>query len=417
MSSRHERLLEITKSRIDRGVELGVGRLRTEDEVLEGAFLTVDGQRVVDFGSCSYLGLNRDERLQQAAIDAVSRFGTSHASSVTYTALGMYRELEHKLEQVFDAPVAVAATTTLAHLAALPVLIGPEDVALIDQHAHASLQLGCDVLRGRGTRVAILPHNDLDALEEAVASEPEDAKVWYIADGIYSMFGDLAPVKEVHPLLDRYPNLHVYYDDAHGFGWQGQHGRGYVLSEVPWHPRMVVAAGLSKSFGTNGAVLAFGDAGTAKTVAYCGSTFVFSGPIQTASLGASIASADFHLSPEHPIKQQELRDRIRLAGELLSLHGLPVVGNEQTPIWFVRVGAVKQVIQLVRDLMADGYYVNPAGYPVVPLGSAGIRFTQTLHQSEDQLRGLIAAIASHLPSAEPDIIVDLRSEVPSVKNP
>jgi 7-keto-8-aminopelargonate synthetase-like enzyme len=407
--SRYQRLLEITKSRIDAGVAMGVGRLRTEDDHLEGAMMTVGGQQVVDFGSCSYLGLNRDPRLAAAAADAIARYGTSHSSSTTYTALGLYSELETRLERMFGASVAVAPTTTLAHMAALPVLVLPDDAALVDHQAHASLQMAVDLLRGRGVPVETIPHNDVAALDTAIGRHRQANRVWYIADGLYSMYGDIAPAEEIHPLLDKYPNLHLYYDDAHGIGWQGLHGRGEILNRVPWHERMVVAGGLSKSFGANGAVLTFGSPDLAKTVAYCGPTFLFSGPIPPASLGAAVASADFHLSAELPIRQRRLRERIELARSLLVANELTLPSREATPIWFVRVGNVTEIIRVVRGLLDDGYYVNPAGYPVVPRGQGGIRFTLTLNQTEEQLRGLVEAIRRHIRGpSEPDITIDLQ---------
>ncbi|MDX2344936.1 MAG: aminotransferase class I/II-fold pyridoxal phosphate-dependent enzyme [Acidimicrobiia bacterium] len=196
------------------------GQLRIEDDRLDGAFITVDGSKVIDFGSCSYLGLNRSPALKEAAVDAVERFGTGHSSSPMYTALGMYSQLEERLERMLGASVVVAPTTTLGHLGALPVLAGPADLVLMDQHSHASLHLAADVLRGRGVTLDLLPHNDVAALEARLGNDAgQYEKVWYAADGIYSMFGDLAPVELIHPLLDEYTNLHLYYDDAHGFGW------------------------------------------------------------------------------------------------------------------------------------------------------------------------------------------------------
>jgi 7-keto-8-aminopelargonate synthetase-like enzyme len=410
MVSRHERLLRITERTIARGVKNRSGQLRTEDDRLEGAFLTLDGSKVLDFGSCSYLGLNRLPALKNAAIDAVERFGTGHSSSPMYTALGLYSQLEERLERLFGASVAVAPTTTLGHLAALPVLAGPDDLVLMDQHSHASLHLAADVLRGRGVTLELLPHNDVSALEARLADHADRyEKVWYVADGVYSMFGDLAPVELIHPLLDQYPNLHLYYDDAHGFGWQGLHGRGYVLSKVDWHERMVVAAGFAKSFGTTGGVLAFGNPAMARRVKYTGGPFTFSGPLQPATLGASIASADLHLSPAHTELKQQLLGRIELARTLLHEFGLLVAADETTPIWFIQIGRLDEVLRTTREVMNDGFYVNPAGYPAVPMGSAGIRFTQTLHQSEGDLRGLIESIARHMPDTEPDVTIDLRT--------
>lgn len=412
MASRHERLLRITERNIARGVKNRSGQIRTEDDRFDGAIITVDGNKIVDFGSCAYLALNRDDALKTAAFDAVDRFGTSHSSSPMYTSVGMYGELEEKLSRMLGATAVLAPTTTLAHLAALPVLAGPEDLVLVDQHAHASLHLATDVLRGRGVTVETVPHNSVTDLENRLASTADAfSKVWYVADGVYSMLGDVAPIREIHPLLDRYPNLHLYYDDAHGFGWHGKYGRGYVLEQVPWHDRMVVAAGMAKSFGTTGGLLAFGDTRLATSVRYTGGPFTFSGPLQPASLGASIASADFHLSTGHAERRRLFTERIELARDLLNEFGLPVGSQELTPIWFLPIGKLDDVLRITRAVMDDGYYVNPAGYPAVPMGSAGIRFTQTLHQSESQLRGLIQSLARHI--LEPELVIDLR--VPSAK--
>jgi 7-keto-8-aminopelargonate synthetase-like enzyme len=415
MSSRHDRLQRLAERTVIRAINNRSAQIRVEDDLFEGAHLTIDGTQVVDFGSCSYLGINRDPALKAAANDAVERFGTGHSSSPMYTAVGLYDVLEQRLAEMVEASVAVTPTTTLAHLAALPVLAGPDDLVLIDQYSHASLQLAADVLRGRGVLVELVPHNDVDALQarlDQAGAHPD--KIWYIADGVYSMFGDTAPVRKIHALLDEYPSLHLYYDDAHGFGWQGIHGRGYVLSQVDWHDRMVVAAGFAKSFGTTGGLLAFGDPTLAQRVRYTGGPLTFSGPLQPASLGASIASADFHLSAAHRERQLALLSRIELARVLLHEYNLPVASDEDTPIWFIKIGNTGPTLELARKVMGDGYYVNPSGYPAVPVGSAGIRFTQTLHQSEDQLRGLIHSIASHMPDTEPEIVVDLRTEVPVV---
>lgn len=411
MASRHERLLRLTERTIARGVRNRSGQIRLEDERLEGPYITVDGARLVDFGSCSYLGLNRHPALARGATDALRRFGTGHSSSPMYTALGLYGTLEARLEQIFDAPVVVAPTTTLAHLAALPVLIGPEDLLLIDQFSHASLQLAADVLRGRGTQVDTVPHNDVAALRDRLIEDTARYRqVWFATDGVFSMFGDLAPVTEINALLSEFANLHVYYDDAHGFGWAGEHGRGYVASEIAWHPRMIIAAGLSKSFGATGGVLAFGDPALRRRVQYTGGPLTFSGPIQPADLGAAVASADFHLSTLYSERQRQFQQHIALAGDMLTEYGLPVASFDHTPIWFIVIGQLETVLEITRAVMDDGYYVNPASYPAVPIGSAGIRFTQTLHQSAAQLEGLIGSLLRHISVAEGrDVAIDLTS--------
>ena len=268
--------------------------------MLSGPTFTIDGRTFLDFSTCSYLGLNRDQRLKDGAIDAVRRYGTSYSSSPAYTALPLYDTLEEQLRQITGGFVAVAQTTTLAHLAALPPLIGPDDLVLIDAQTHESVHSATAVLRGNGVQVETVPHSDMEFLGQRLAEVAGHyEEVWYLADGIYSMHGDVAPVEDVAALQAVYRNLYTYYDDAHGFGWCGRHGRGYVLSHVPLNERMVVAAGFAKAFGSLGAVIAFGDAGLARRVRLVGGPLTFSGPIPPPDLGSAVASAAIHLSEEH----------------------------------------------------------------------------------------------------------------------
>ncbi|MDH3397776.1 MAG: aminotransferase class I/II-fold pyridoxal phosphate-dependent enzyme, partial [Acidimicrobiia bacterium] len=295
---RQARVLQMIESTMATGVEAGVIRVHAADEMLDGEAITVDGRRLLNFGSCSYLGLNTDPRLKQGAIEAVERFGPLFSSSTAYASVSLYADLKERLEQIFDAHIVLPPTTTLGHLAALPVLINADDPVFVDVNAHASVHLAADVLRGRGTTVVEVAHNDMDALEAAInqAETGGTCAIWYLADSIYSMYGDIAPVRAIADLMDRYPSLHVYFDDAHGFGWSGLHGRGFILDQIPFHPRMVIAVGMAKSFGSGGAALAFADPDFASRVLLTGGPLTFSGPIHNAELGAAVASADIHLS-------------------------------------------------------------------------------------------------------------------------
>lgn len=411
---RHERVLQIIESTMADGVEAGVIRVHAEDAVLEGEAITVGGRRLINFGSCSYLGLNTDSRLKQGAIEAVKRFGPLFSSSTAYASVSLYADLRERFEQIFDAHVVLLPTTTLGHLTALPVLINPDDAVFVDVNAHASVHLAADVLRGRGTSVVELPHNDMNALETAIQSVEAAGTcgIWYLADSIYSMYGDVAPVPAIAALLDKYPSLHVYFDDAHGFGWSGLHGRGFVLDQTPFHPRMVIAVGMAKSFGSGGAALAFEDPDYANRVLLTGGPMTFSGPIHNAELGAAVASADIHLSPEHARLQADLHKQIAFVADLLTRYPLPVMDFSSTPIWFIRLGGHGQAVDMARRLMDDGFFVNPSAFPAVPRGYGGIRFTHTLHQSEDQIESLVEAIARYLPEVvdEPGILIDLTKE-------
>lgn len=413
MRSRHDRLLDLAERRLSFALELGVAFRRLENDKLDDATLILDDRTLLDFSTCSYLGLSRDARLKDAAIDAVQRFGASYSSSPAYTALPLYDELEDQLHKMTGGAIALAQTTTLAHLAALPVLAGTEDLVLTDAQSHESLHLAMSALRGNGVTVETIPHRDMVVLAHRLAETAGNFhRVWYVADGVYSMHGDTAPVEDVAALQGVYPNLYTYYDDAHGFSWTGKNGRGHVLSRVPLNERMVVAAGLSKSFAAMGGVLIFGDGGLARKVRLLGGPMTFSGPIPPADLGAGVASGEIHLSEEHEALRARLKEDIAFVrSEVLRL-GIPVVAMEETPIWFVRVGSTEQTGDMMLRLIDDGFFVNAAAYPLVPVGQSGIRFIHTLRHDRQQITALLESIARHLPEVgeQPHIVIDLRDE-------
>src|SRR6185369_7194359 len=218
-------------------------------------------------------------------------------------------------------------------------------------------------------------------------------RVWYLADGIYSMHGDAAPMSALRELLARHPRLHLYIDDAHGVSWTGRHGRGSVLGEGAAPPRTVVAISMAKAFSAGGAAVVFPDAESARLVRTCGSTMIFSGPLQPALLGAAIASARIHLSKEIERRQQQLRERIQLFNDLCAQRGLALASTDATPIRFLLTGSHEATYRTAGALMKEGFYANTALFPAVSHGRGGVRVSLTVHQTLDDIRGLVDAVA------------------------
>jgi 7-keto-8-aminopelargonate synthetase-like enzyme len=373
--------------------------LRTpDDEPLDGRTLSLAGRSTLNFGSCSYLGLELDPRMQEAVCAAVMRYGTQFSSSRTYMSAPLYPELEESLELMSGGHVLVVPSTSLGHVAALPVLIGSGDAVVLDQQVHHSVQSAVNQLRPQGTTVELIRHSDLDQLEETIARlAPRHGQIWYLADGVYSMFADHAPFADLRDLLARHQQLHLYMDDSHGFGWSGVHGRGPTLQAIGQHERVVVAASLNKSFAAAGAALIFPTAEMKRRVQTLGGPMIFSGPIQPPMLGAALASARIHLSPELEQRQAALRDRISLCTEMLSEFCLPLACAELTPIRYLTLGLPRVAADVVARLLDDGFYVNLAIFPAVPMKQAGVRFTLTLHHQPSDIRALVEALARHVP--------------------
>jgi 7-keto-8-aminopelargonate synthetase-like enzyme len=381
------------------GAKNGIFQVSLEDNVLDGREVTIDGRKVVNFGSCSYLGLEVDDRLKQGAIDATLRYGTQYSSSRLFSACNLYEEIEELFYKIFDNnPSVLAATTTLAHLGCLPILVQDEDLVILDHQVHGSVQLAVQQLKARGTKVEMIKHNRMDMLEDLIRTNPNKYnKIWYMADGLYSMYGDYAPLKDIAYLLDKYPTFHVYIDDAHGMSWTGKNGSGYVLSQMPLHPKMILTTSLAKGFGTGGGVTIVPDPEMKRKILTCGSSYTFSGPVQPPMLGASIASAKIHLTNEIYDLQNKLADKIALTRSIVDQYELPLVLPSGSPIFYIGLGLPRVGYNMVKRLLNEGFYTNIGIFPGVPVKCCGLRLAITNGPSNDDIRNVLEAFQYHFP--------------------
>ncbi len=401
--SKHEQILDIIDDVTVTSSNLGIAQIVIEDDHLDGRHITVDGTKVLNFGSCSYLGLEMDERLKQGAIDAVNKYGTQFSSSRAYLSVTLYREAEALLEKLFRHPVILSPSVTLGHMSAIPVLISNNDAVILDSQVHDCVQTVVDLLRPRNIHIEVVRHSRLDLIEERIKLlSGIHEKVWYLADGVYSMYGDYAPVKELVELADKYPAFHLYFDDAHGMSWTGIQGAGYVLNQVSTHPKMFVTTSTNKSFGAAGGVLIFPNEESKRRVRNCGRTMIFSGPVQPPMLGAIIASAKVHLSDELAKMQQELQLLINHFTEGAVKRELPLMYRTNSPINFIGVGKPEVGYSMVRRLLNKGFYINLSVFPSVSYNQTGLRIPINRNLKVDDIDKLLDAIKKELPEALED---------------
>lgn len=380
--------------------------------------ISLEGKSVTNFGSCSYLGLEFDERLKEASKKAIDNFGTQFSESRAYVSISLYKELEDLFEKIFELPVVVVQTTTLGHIATIPVHVNSGDCIIMDHQVHNSVQIAVSLVKSQGVTVELLRHNRIDLLEERVKElRSKYKKIWYMADGIYSMYGDVCPVKEIYALMDKYPELHFYVDDAHGMSIYGKNGRGYVLSQMPIHKKAIVATSLVKAFPTGGAVIIFPTKEMAQKVRNCGAPLITSGPMQPAQLGAAIAAAKIHLTDEIYEMQADLQDNIRFANLMLKKYKLPVIAPSDAAVFFVGVSLPKLGYNMVKRMLNEGYYVNLGIFPAVPMKNTGIRFTITRLHTFTQIENMIEAIARELPLAMQEEGITLKDIYKAFKLP
>lgn len=371
-----------------------------DGESFSGPTFTISSRTYHNFSTCSYLGLEVDQRVKAGIVDFANRYGASFIMSRSYASSAGFAEFEDLLSRIFDAYPVVTPSTTLGHLSFMSVMIQKGDLVMLDQQVHNSVQMAAATVADKA-RVVFVRNNGVVKLRKYLdqySQQPDINNIWYCGDGIYSMSGQKARVRELISLLDFYPKFHCYLDDAHGISIFGKHGRGYVLSQMEsLHERMVVAASLSKSFGMGcGGALLFPNREWQRKVQTCGPTMIFSSPIPPPMLGGGIAAAKIHLTDELDDMQRQVHGLIRHFQSAAKDAGLEMLSDDLSPIQFIRIGEVDPTLLVGSHVLEDGFFVNVCGYPAVPKRKCGLRITITRHVDQSLIERLVSSIAKAL---------------------
>jgi hypothetical protein len=219
------------------------------------------------------------------------------------------------------------------------------------------------------------------------------------------MYGDLVSTALLNRLLEAAPNIRLYVDDAHGMSWAGSRGQGSFLSRFPLSERVVVATSLNKAFAAAGGCFVFASEEERDRVRRCGAPYVFSGPLQPPMIGAAVASARLHRGdlslPGERLAalQSSLRTRVDQFNRGARSRGLPLLVENGSPIFFIRLGLPRVAFAVAEALRDRGMYVNVSMFPTVPLKRAGIRIALTALHTEADVERLLEALEEAVPAA------------------
>ena len=399
---RHNNIIDTVDSVLSVSKKKGIIHLHAEDQELSGQHVTLNGNKVLHFGTCGYLGLEHHPAVKRGAIEAIERYGTQFPMSRTYISNPLYSELEALIRQMYQVPAVISKNCTLAHLTTIPSIIRQADLVILDHQVHASVQEAVKKLLSQGVTVEMVRHNNLEMLEDRIKKQRgKFERIWYMADSVYSMYGDFAPIKEMIALAEKYEQLYLYVDDAHGMSWAGRHGTGYAMSQMQegLYRKMILTANLGKAFGACGGLSLFPNEEWYNKVNNFGGPLTFSVQIEPATLGAAIASARIHLSDEIYTYQQELQKKIAYFNKLLRQTDLPLVHECESPIFYIGTGTMDMGNHLVQALLSDGIYVNLATFPAVPAKNIGVRITISLSNSYEDIEELVHKLDKHFKEA------------------
>ena len=347
--------------------------------------VTINGRKVLMFGSNCYTGLVNDPRIKEAAIDAIRKYGTGCAGSPFLNGtLDLHKQLEARIaEYVGKEDVMIYSTGFGVNLGVVSTLTGREDYILWDEQDHAS------IIEGR--RLSYSPslkykHNDMASLEKQLQKCDPDKVKLIVTDGVFSMEGDVANLPEIVRLAKQY-NASVMVDEAHSIGVFGRGGRGTADHFGVTKDVDLIMGTFSKSFASLGGFIAT-DKEITNFLRHHSRSYIFTASITPASTAAALKAID--IMEQEPERQENLWKLTNFALEGFRNMGAEI-GNTSTPIIPLYIRDNFKTFKVTTELFNEGIFVNPVVSPAVAPHDTLIRFSlMATHTQEQVERGLEA---------------------------
>ncbi|KKW09371.1 MAG: 2-amino-3-ketobutyrate coenzyme A ligase [Candidatus Kaiserbacteria bacterium GW2011_GWA2_49_19] len=375
----YNNLKPILESELAAAKENGTYKVERVLESAQGREIKVGRKKYLNFCANNYLGLSGTELLEKASEKAVKKWGFGLASvRFICGTQTVHKDLERAVAGLVGAEDAVLYSSCfMANVGLFQTFFGAEDVIISDELNHASI---IDAVRLSKASREIYKHMDMNDLEEKLKASAGKRLRVIATDGVYSMDGDIAPLKEICDLADKYDAL-VMVDDAHATGVMGKNGGG-----TPEHCGVVrrvdfITGTFGKALGGAGGAFIATRKEAAEYLRNRSRAYLFSNSLDTAVAGTSLFVIN-HLK-KHPEFRERLWENTKLFRELMKKNGF-AVPNAQHPITPIMLGDEKKAVEMAKALFDEGIYVIGFAFPVVPKGKARIRVQiSAAHTKED----------------------------------
>src|SRR6201986_5027925 len=347
----------------------------------------IDGQRVLMFGSNSYLGLTSHPKIKEASKKAIDQYGTGCAGSRFLNGtLDIHIELENRLAKYVEKEAAVLFSTGFqVNLGVLSCITGRNDCIILDEYDHACI---IDGSRLSFSKVIKYAHNDMDDLRRKLSILPEEAVKVIAVDGIFSMEGDIVKLPEIVEIADQY-GANIMVDDAHSLGVIGHKGAGTASHFNLTDEVDLIMGTFSKSLASLGGFIA-ADADTIDYMKHRARSLMFSASMTPGSVASVIAALD--IIESEPERIQKLWDNTNYAMKLLLDEGFDL-GPTESPILPIYVRDNEKTFLVTKHLQSAGVFVNPVVSPAVPSDSSLLRFSLMATHTFEQIEEAVEKIA------------------------
>lgn len=361
-------------------------RLQVVEANLPGGRVQVEGQIYLNLSSNDYLGLATDPRLVAAAQEAAARWGAgSTASRLIVGTLALHHEVEEAVAAFKGTPRAVLFNTGyMANVGVIAGLMGKGDVILSDKLNHASIVDGQRLAEARYYRY---PHNDLERLEDLLKKQAAARRVLIVTDSVFSVDGDVAPLRELVALKERY-GAWLMIDEAHATGVFGARGAGLAEALGLTAAVDIHMGTFSKALGSFGAYVA-GSGPLIEMLYNKARSFIFSTALPPPVLGAMQAAVE--IVQQEPQRRQYLLAQAARFRRRLQAGGLDTLASS-SQIIPVLVGDNARALEFAGALRQAGLMVVAIRPPTVPPGGARLRFSLSAAHPEAELTQAAAVI-------------------------
>jgi len=341
--------------------------------------VTMNGRKVLMFGSNSYLGLTNHPKVKEAAKAAIDKYGTGCAGSRFLNGtLDLHLQLERKLADFVGKEEAIVYSTGFqVNVGVVPTFTGRNEYIILDELDHASIIEGS---RLSFSKVLKFRHNDMESLEKILQRCEPDRMKLIVVEGIYSMDGDIADLPKIIELSEKY-NGTVMVDDAHALGVIGKDGRGAASHFGLTDRTDLIMGTFSKSLASIGGFIA-SDAATINYLMHRSRTIIFSASIAPPAAAAVMAALD--VMQDEPERIKHLWDITHYTIKHLKEAGFDL-GATQTPIIPLMIRDNMKTFRFTKVLLDEGIFVNPVLAPAVAEDSTLIRFNMMATHTYSQI--------------------------------